>query len=201
MRYLDLTRTLQAGMPVYPGDPAVVIKPSAQLPRVTEIALGTHAGTHLDAPLHMLAAGSPMSAFNLEKFFCRGVLLDARGQAEVGPEVLGAKQVRPGDAVLIYTGWEDQWGKPFYFDRHPVLSEDMALALSALKINIVGLDAPSPDREPYLVHKRFLESEILVLENLCNLGGLVNVPEFELIALPLSLASDGAPARVVAKTL
>src|SRR3954471_9314854 len=58
MRIYDLTRALEPGMPVYPGDPPVHFEAHADYPgagfRVTALSLGTHAGTHLDAPSHFL---------------------------------------------------------------------------------------------------------------------------------------------------
>src|SRR5690606_40891197 len=61
MAIIDLSHPLVTGMPVYPGDPGVRITPALELGEhgvaVTRLDLGSHAGTHLDAPSHSIAGG------------------------------------------------------------------------------------------------------------------------------------------------
>jgi kynurenine formamidase len=64
---------------------------------------------------------------------------------------------------------------------------------------MIGLDSPSPDREPYTVHRILLEKEILIVENLASLEALEAVMGFEVWALPTKYDADSAPVRVVAR--
>lgn len=69
----DLTRILVSGMPVYPGDPEVQIVAGGAPPwRVSALHLGSHSGTHVDAPLHYFADGRGINAFPPERFVARG---------------------------------------------------------------------------------------------------------------------------------
>ncbi|MCL5009262.1 MAG: cyclase family protein [Patescibacteria group bacterium] len=199
MKYVDLTQVLRAGMPVFPGDPPVELKTATTSPQVTEVVFGTHSGTHLDAPSHFFSGGKKLSDFGVESFMGKGVLLDARGEKNIGKEILQGAQINAGDIVLLCTGWQEKYGSGEYFEDHPLVSDELAKELVRLQIKMLGMDTPSPDKEPFLVHEALLQKEILILENLRKLEGLLTAKNFEIIALPLKLEADGAPTRVVAK--
>ncbi len=67
---VDLTVNLNNNTPVYPGDPKIVIKQADSLDKDGylghSLAFGTHAGTHIDAPAHMLAATPTLGQIPLE---------------------------------------------------------------------------------------------------------------------------------------
>jgi kynurenine formamidase len=200
--YIDLTHTFTADMPVFPGD----APPS--LVQITDIAkdgilhyelkTGMHVGTHIDAPSHMLAGGKNLDEYPAQKFFGRGVLIDARGKAVAGPELLSSVQINKGDIVLVYFDWSSEFGKDDFYENYPVLSEEFGKKLAELGVSIIGMDTPSPDRAPYSTHKILFRSDILIIESLNNLEQLLG-KNFEIIALPPKLQAEAAPCRVVAK--
>ena len=61
MKLFDLSHPIRSGMPVYPGDPQVRFESALTTAdngvEVTAIHLGTHTGTHLDAPSHAAPGG------------------------------------------------------------------------------------------------------------------------------------------------
>lgn len=204
-RYLDLTHEFRQAMPVFPGDPA---------PRLTQIAsivkdgytnhrLTTtlHVGTHLDAPWHMVEGGKTVAELAPNHAIGRGVLIDARGQNPIGPELLAGKPLAAGDIVVILTGWDERFGEPVYFSDYPELNGAFAQRLVETKVSAVGMDTPSPDRAPYAIHRLLLGHDILIMENLTRLDQLLNAAQFDIIALPLKLHADAAPVRVVAKII
>ena len=69
------------------------------------------------------------------------------------------------------------------------------------KVNAVCIDSPSIDRgsdNNFPVHKLLLNKEILIVENLCNLGE-INSQNFTLIMIPLKLSgASGSPIRAIA---
>ncbi len=158
-----------------------------------------HVGTHMDAPAHMILEGKKVSDFGPEKFFGRGIVLNAENEKEISEKILDNVEIIPGDFVLIRTGFENKFGQKEYFTEFPVILESLANKLAALKIGLLGLDTPSPDREPYLVHKILLSQEILIVENLTNLKSLPANQAFELVALPMKLEANAAFCRVIAK--
>lgn len=56
MILLDFTRRVEAGVPVYPGDPPAAVESYADFEtddyHVSRLELGTHAGTYADASAH-----------------------------------------------------------------------------------------------------------------------------------------------------
>ena len=66
------------------------------------------------------------------------------------------------------------------------------------KVKMVGVDTCSIDNQSHFpIHKILLSSDVLIIENLTNLGQLSNVDSI-IYALPMKLDLDGAPARVIA---
>jgi kynurenine formamidase len=195
MRLVDLTRPIEPGMSVYPGDPEVRFHTHSDYAKhgfcVTGLELGTHAGTHLDAPAHFLLDGDTVEALPLEKLVGPARMIDLR-DADASFEA--------GERVLIRSGWGSRWGEADYFSGFPGMPADLAERLAAAPVALVGLETPTfhPDgEEDARLHRLLLERDIVLVENLTNLDVL---PErFMLAALPLPLRGlDGSPCRVVA---
>lgn len=201
MELIDLSHTLSPGTPVYPGDPKVEFEPVAQIGSrgfsVTGLRMGMHAGTHIDAPAHMIQGGALLSDFPIERFFGRGRFVDARGVDSVGPELLENMDIGPGDFILVWTGWGKKFGQEAFFEGYPVLSEKFAARAVELGVALVGLDTPGPDKPPFKVHKLLFENNILIAENLANMEKLQGKPNLRVFALPSSFKAEAAPARVV----
>jgi arylformamidase len=196
VQFFDLTQPLYAGMPVLRGDPAVSIVPirthEADGYEVTEICLGSHSGTHLDAPRHFLRDGRTLDTYPPERFVGPAVVVDCSagpGRAVIEArhltQALGPHQVPVNGFVLIRTGGN-------------LLATDAARLLLEKGAGIVGVDSPSPDAEPYPVHRLLLANDILILENLSGLDRMKPGPA-TCACLPLAVeGTDAAPARVIA---
>lgn len=195
---VDLSQAITKNTPVYPGDPRVQIERAGVLERDGFcdhiVTMGTHVGTHIDAPMHMLAEGRSLAEIPAERFIARGVCVDVRG----GFDTLEAAGIRRGDIVLLYYGFGENYQLPEYFESYPTLSEKAAQYLIEKRINMVGSDTCSPDGlEDYPIHRQLLGSDILIIENLTNLDRLLG-KTFTVYAFPIALSLDAAPARVVA---
>ncbi len=70
MPLIDLSHPLTTGMPVYPGDPEVTFAPALTVAAdgvaVERLDLGSHSGTHLDAPAHSIPGGRTVDRIPLE---------------------------------------------------------------------------------------------------------------------------------------
>lgn len=194
-------------MLVFPGDPEVAVEPAqAQEPwRVTRLALGSHSGTHVDAPRHYYPSGATITDYPIERFIVPAVVVPC---GVLGPdEAIPAAaltafvgRMRPGGAVLLATGWDRYWGSPRYFE-HPFLSEEAAELLRRTGVGLVGIDALNVDstvRGTAHAHATLLGAEILIVENLRGLSSLSPERDYVFACLPLALdGGDGAPARAV----
>jgi kynurenine formamidase len=73
MRVIDLSLPIVDGMSVYPGDPEVIVKVVHDYEshdwELRSLSLGSHAGTHVDAPSHMHPGAATLDELPLERFF------------------------------------------------------------------------------------------------------------------------------------
>jgi len=199
--YIDLSVDIDEHTPVYPGDAPLKIAPAGKLERDGfndhVVSINTHVGTHIDAPLHMIAGGKTLDQTSIEQFVGPGQLVEMGKEFNI--ESLQKADIQKGDIVLFHTGMSDHYHEPVYFKDYPVLTEEMARYLVERKVKMVGVDTGSADiAEGFPIHKILLAGNVLIIENLTNLDKLTG-KAFTVYALPIKLTVDGAPARVIAK--
>jgi len=209
MRVVDLSHPIAADMPVYPGDPVPSLDVASTLDGAgyvtRRITFGSHTGTHMDAPAHMIAGGRTLDAYPVGHFIGSAVALDLTAYA--GPTIelaalLPHQAVIAGCAfMLLNTGWHRYWGEARYFVDYPALSVGAALWLAGLGLRGIGVDTVSVDAaasSAHAVHHAFLSRELVIIENLTNLDALSDAG-FTLAAFPLRIdRADGSPVRAVA---
>ena len=175
------------------------------------VALGTHTGTHVDAPYHVRANGARIDELPIDRFVAPAGIVDLRGRAPrsaISRSDLAGTPWPPGGAAVLHTGWSRHRGTPRYFD-HPFLLPDAAQFLLDAGLRILALDTPNPDptdlggsgpaRLP--VHGLVADAGGLIVENLTALEG-IGFADPWLSVLPLRIAgADGAPCRAVAFTI
>ena len=194
VRYLDATRALSHGAVVYPGDPVpTVAKRARDGFLISDLTMGSHTGTHIDAPDHYLFDGRTVDHLPLDLLIGPCRVIETRATA-IGPEELEG-QVLGASRVLLKT-WFSRRTK--FVAPFPALTPAGAAYLIGQGVRLVGTDAPSIEAEGSdgTVHRTLLGPGGAVMELL----DLANVPpgDYGLIALPLRLqGGDGAPARVV----
>jgi arylformamidase len=198
---VDLSVPLNEKTPVYPGDPATKIEPAGVLAKDGYndhfISIGTHVGTHIDAPLHMLEGGLSLDKLPIEQFVGNGRVVEVTGKTFDAVKQAG---ILAGDIVLFCTGMSDKYHDPAYFEDYPAMTEEVARYLVEAKVKMVGVDTCSVDNQDgFPIHKILLAGNVLIIENLTNLNQLTG-KDFKVYALPLNLQIDGSPARVIAET-
>ncbi|MFD0347955.1 cyclase family protein [Kitasatospora aburaviensis] len=153
---VDLTHQVTTAMPVYPGDPAVLLEPALTTAtagvNVLALHLGSQSGTHVDAPYHVDVTWPTLDGLPLERFTGPAVVADLRGlepRAELTPELLAPALERAGagTVLLLATGWARHWGTDAYL-AHPSLTAEAAEAIVAAGVRTVGVDALSVDPTP-----------------------------------------------------
>ena len=214
-RWVDLTHPVVSTMWTFPGDPTVRLEPAATIEAdgsvVTALHLGSHTGTHVDAPSHVLAGAPTLDEVPLSRFSGPAVLVDVRHLspgAAAGPAELAAvaDRLRPGAVVLLVTGWDRRWGEPDYLD-HPYLSVAAAQAVVAAGVRTVGIDAASVDAGPapvLVTHHVLAAAGCVIAENLTGLAPLLSDQadgaDIDVSMLPLRISGgDGSPVRAVAR--
>ncbi len=207
MRLVDLSHPLVQGQAAFPGDPPLVVRPHGTLAttqcNTTQVMIGTHQGTHLDAMFHSFADGRTVERMPLDWFYGPARLL--RLPKLAGDEITSddlrpfEPHLKPEAKVILATGWHRHFGAPDFFTDHPSLTVEAARYLASRRIRLLGMDMPSPSKAWLEIHHllQAREVEIVLVEALANLDALPD--EFTLAAFPLPLAGrDGSPVRAVA---
>lgn len=206
---IDLSHPLHSGMPVYPGDPAVVVSAVSSMDdgvsvcNLGQISLGLHAGTHMDAPYHFIHEGQTIDEIPLQRCIGEAVMIhrwDHGAGAAIQRDHLAPFEstIRSVDKVLLNTGWHHRYGEPDYFTAHPKLTGRAAQFLVDCGVGLVGVDFPAVDTEPFEAHTTLLGNGVLIVESLTNLDS-VPIDRFLFVAFPLNIIGrDGSPVRAVA---
>jgi len=196
----DISEPIRVGMPIYPGNPEVVFEEKKGASSVhTKLTLGTHTGTHVDAPSHVFAGGPALDALPLSVFIGPCRVLDMRSaEHTLCTEDFIRERVVAGERILVKTRNSDRTEETFYSD-YIYLDGDAAAYLAGVGIALFGIDCLSVKKkgsEDHRAHTALLAKQIPILEGLL----LKDVPPgfYMLIALPLSLPGlDGSPLRAV----
>ena len=208
MRIHDITLTLSADLPVWPGDPPISLTRVMQIEtgdeaNVTKLEMTVHAGTHVDAPYHFLGGDNPTVEYlPLDVLVGSAYVLQLPDAVDlITAEVLRRHAFPPRIKRLLFkTRNSHLWqrGEKEFQNDFVAVNPDGAQFLVEREVKLVGVDylsiAPYQDGTP--THRILLEAGIVVLEGL-NLAQ-VAPGNYTLYALPLKIAeADGAPARVI----
>ncbi len=186
MKIYDISQEI-FGAVIYPGDPvpkkkAVLSLENGDPCNLTQIELGSHTGSHADAPSHFLKNAKTVDQMDLKKCIgpCSVVSMKGTISASDLAFVLKNKISR-----LLIKG-------------DILLSNDAAKILSSIPIDLIGIEGLSvgDPQNPEEVHLTLLKKEIVILEGLV----LKEIPdgEYFLAAQPLKMQGlDGSPIRPV----
>jgi len=195
---IDLSVPIHNGMFFYPGDP----EPKVEVYKTIEkdgynmhrLVMGTHTGTHVDAPNHFLPNGLTLDKLDPLAFSGSAIAVASRERVVHASDLEGVGRV---DVVLVYTGTiEELGGGAINVGRIGVLDEGAARLLVG-KVKAVGIDSPSIGSPE--VHRILLSHGVVIIENISSRVKELVGKSFQLYCLPILVGdADGAPARCVA---
>ncbi len=202
----DISPTLSAGTPVWPGDTPFAAEPTWQIGagcpvHVSKMTMSTHLGAHCDAPSHYDPAGASIDAVELAPYLGPCRVIDCVGAAIVDPAAIAHALDGVPPRVLLRTyrnAPQTAWDPRFT----PVAPEAIAL-LAARGVRLIGIDSASldpQDSKTLDAHHAVRAHGMAILEGVV----LDQVPagDYELIALPLKLAGmDASPVRAILRAL
>ncbi|MFQ5691853.1 MAG: cyclase family protein, partial [Nitrospinota bacterium] len=203
MTLIDLTHPLSNRLPVYwPWHPKTDLSPCSSYEEnkclVHRITVGTHTGTHIDAPSHFYAGAKNIDELPLDLWVSEAQVVDFTGKGEreeIGREEMEARGIEKGVGVIVRTGWGRHHGREDYYKTYPPVSAEAGAYLLERGVPYLAADTPFS----WAVHEMFLEAGKPLITNLNNLDRITR-PRVRLYAFPLLLEGvDGAPARVIAE--
>lgn len=187
-----------------------------------DMALDTHAGTHIDAPWHFGPELSGIKSRTADKIpldwcYADGVVLDFRNK-KPGEEIsekdidnaLDAIQydLKPYDIALIMTGADKHFDQDDYFYAHPGMSAKATACLIERGVKIIGIDAWGFDRPAMTMLRDFLNTrdrsrifpahfvgrklEYCHIEKLANLDKIPRPHGFKIACFPVKIENASA---------
>ncbi|MEM0134152.1 MAG: cyclase family protein [Thermoplasmatales archaeon] len=201
MRIYDLSMPIEEGMPYFKGDPIPEVRQFKNIREdgynMKELTIGTHTGTHLDAPSHFIEGGKTVDQLDI---------LDLRGRATcISYEPMNELDLPEEhyDIILLYTGYNKNWKNFKTFENFSYIKGEDARKLRDYGVKLVGIDSPSAEiqnSKGFETHHILLGASIPIAENLNSipLSGLVG-HSFTVQVVPIIVKDgDGAPARIIA---
>ena len=112
-KIFDVSVPLSPALPTFPGDPTFQMEfthriADGQPYNVARVTLGTHAGTHVDAPYHFLADGSTVDHLPLEILMGKARVVAVSARDKVDRTDLEALDLRDDIRVLLKTRMSGQ---------------------------------------------------------------------------------------------
>lgn len=180
----DLSKELFSSE-VFPGDAAPIRTASREIGEdsvcnLSVISMGSHNGTHIDAPKHFVKDGKDIEHVELKKCMgdCKVVSMNGKVKAVDVEHALS-----DGSKRLLIKGDID-------------ITPEAAKRMTEMELWFLGVEGMTVGNKEtgVEVHRILLGSEIVILESAVLKG--VPVGDYTLICQPLKLSgSDGSPVR------
>ncbi|MBI4298879.1 MAG: cyclase family protein [Chloroflexi bacterium] len=205
MKLYDISVPIASDMHVYEGDPPFQIRPIAQIEKgaplnLTSLAMGSHTGTHIDAPYHLLPEGARVDQLPLDIFYGPALVRQLRSDRAITCTDLEKAHI-PGDTkrLLLKTRNSHLWEKKGFQRDFAYLDPESANWLVQRGIKLVGIDYLSVEAfgsQKFPTHLTLLKGGVLILEGLNLIA--IRPGHYTLVCFPLMIAgSDGAPTRAI----
>jgi arylformamidase len=204
MPFIDISLPIREGMIVYEGDPDISVSSALALERgdpanVSTLRLGSHTGTHMDAPLHFIAGAPGIDTLPLDLLIGPALVAEVDAERLIEPEHLAALPLAGLTRLLLKTKNSALWDRPTFSRHYVALSLAGARLLIERGVKLIGVDYLSIEAfgaEGHPVHKTLLGAGLVILEGLDFRRVTPGV--YELYCLPLRIAGgDGSPCRAV----
>ncbi len=203
--WIDVTVPLRHAMVHWPDNPPVDIKRVLDIDRgdshtISQLSLGSHTGTHMDAPAHFIRKGIGIDKMPLDATIGRARVIEIKDTEAIKPEELTGHRIRRGERILFKTRNSSRvWQTDAFIEDFVFISGEAADFLVKRGVKAVGIDYLSVggyQRNAGDVHRILLGGGVWIIEGL-DLSR-VKPGRYDLICLPLKLdRGDGAPARAI----
>jgi arylformamidase len=205
---IDITVPIRHGMVTYEGDPGVSVRQrlsiaSGDPANVSEICLGSHTGTHIDAPAHFLDGASTLDGVSMAALLGRVAVVETQAATMIRAPECDALVPADAERVIFKTRNSALWRRSAFTRDYVALDSTAARWLIDRGVRLVGIDYLSIEAfgaAGHPVHKMLLGARVVILEGL-DLSA-ARPGEYELLCLPLRVAgADGAPCRALLRPL
>jgi len=201
MKFVDLSHPISDEMSTYPSDPDISIAREKEIHSdrslLHRFTMGTHTGTHLDAPAHIISGGKTLDDVTLSSFTGKTVKVDLNSISEL------EKVEEKIDGIIFDSNWYRRFKEPeiYFGSDRPEIPKHLVKKAIEMDIKYFGCDLPSVDvsgSKDKPTHNALLGSNIIIYESLTNLNQLPLLTPFEFYGFPLPFVGlDGSPVRAI----
>lgn len=207
MKFYDCSLPLSPSLVTWPGEEPLSRQFVATIPEngveVSTLSMGSHTGTHIDAPRHFVAGSSGIDAIPLEALIGEALVVDLTHMEgrHILPEHLNSVPLATTQRLLFKTpnSTRQLLDQPQFIEDYVSLAQETAELLVNHHVKLVGVDYLSVEKKGnpgHPVHTKLLAASIVIVEGV-RLHG-VPAGQYQLVALPLRIIDgDGSPARVL----
>lgn len=189
---IDITSLLNQNTKIYPGDPEFKLKQIFTIEKdgfnLCGLSLGTHIGTHIDAPLHFFNSKESIADLDLKYLITNAIVVDVSGLNSIDEKFISGLSLNGINSILFKTDRKDIY-----------LTKTGAQYIAGKGILIVAtecLDIEDDTDNTFSVHKTLLSNNVLIVENI----DLRNVKPgiYKFYCFPLKIENaDGSPVRAI----
>lgn len=211
-RIIDITAPISTFTPVFPGDPKPAIEKTCAIEQegcaVSRLILGSHTGTHVDAPAHVLKKGLPVDKLELERLMGRALILDFSSHGglltasileKTFNEAWFVNKMSDNVSILLLKTSGTLSNPAGEYSDNCCLDESAAFWIVEKGFRTIGIDCFSVDSvhsKTLPVHHILLSGNVNIVE--CLELSSVDAGTYFFICLPLKVEGcDGAPARAI----
>ena len=203
---IDVSVPLRQGLPTFPNNTEFELQPLKRIAEggssnVSRLVLGTHTGTHVDAPRHFFDEGAGVDGLALNLLIGRARVVEINKRGPITADDLAAAGLREDLRILFRTPNSALWNSTVFHQDYAHLTEAGARYLVEQGVKLVGIDYLSIEQFKKAgapAHRTLLSNGVIIIEGL-NLAD-AEPGMYEMYCLPLLVVGgDGAPARVVLK--
>ena len=201
---IDVSLLIHEDMLFWPNDPKFQREWTARIAEgknanLSKLILGSHTGTHIDAPYHFLDNGKTLEKIDISRFYGFAKVFEIKNSTKILLQDIESLPIEEGDIVLFKTKNSLLLRENVFHEDYVGLSLEAAKYLVGKKIKTVGIDylsiGPRGD-EGREVHRTLLREEIGIIEGLDLLE--VGEGKYFMMALPLKVkGGEGSPVRAI----
>jgi len=144
--WIDVSVTLRGGMVHWPDNPPVSISRQLDISKgdaanVSMLSMGSHTGTHMDAPLHFVADGKGLDEMELEATMGPARVIEIDDPVSVTADALEEQVIEADERILFKTRNSDRsWVDQPFDEDFVYVSAGAAAHLAARGVRLVGVD-------------------------------------------------------------
>ncbi|HZW54876.1 MAG TPA: cyclase family protein [Nitrososphaerales archaeon] len=207
--WIDISVGLREGMVHWPGNPPFLIERVTDMSRgdsanVSKLSMGSHTGTHVDAPVHFIPGGKSLDEIPVEAMIGPARIIEIANKEKITQEELEGCKIQGDERILFRTvNSLRAWNSDTFVEDFVFISKEAASYLASLRVRTVGVDYLSVGgfkSDAVETHRALLGAGVCIIEGL-DLSRVI-AGSYELICLPIKVVGgDGAPARVLVRRL